>query len=103
MKNKLLIFGSVLALALGSCTNNFEEINTNETGFSNEQLEQDFNQVKAPIKSMQRGMYILVADDWQGDIQFNLNADIFSGYMGTPHDFEGNANNSTYVLLDGWN
>ncbi|RKR11941.1 SusD/RagB-like outer membrane lipoprotein [Flavobacterium sp. 90] len=103
MKNKLLIFGSVLALALGSCTNNFEDINTNETGFSNHELEQDFNQVKAPIKTMQRGMYILVADDWQGDIQFNLNADIFSGYMGTPHDFEGNRNNSTYVLLDGWN
>jgi hypothetical protein len=103
MKNKLLIFGSVLALSLGSCTSNFEDINTNETGFSNSQLEQDFNQVKAPLKTMQRGMYILVADDWQGDIQFNLNADIFSGYMGTPHDFEGNANNSTYALLDGWN
>ena len=103
MKNKLLMFGSVLALLLGSCTDNFEDVNTNETGFSNEQLEQDFNMVKAPIKTMQRGMYILVADDWQGDIQFNLNADIFSGYMGTPHDFEGNFNNSTYVLLDGWN
>jgi hypothetical protein len=103
MKNKLLMFSAVLALSLGSCTGDFEDINTNETGFSNTQLEQDFNQVKAPIKTMQRGMYILVADDWQGDIQFNLNADIFSGYMGTPHDFEGNTNNSTYALLDGWN
>ncbi len=103
MKNKLLILGSVLALSLSSCTGDFEDINTNESGFSNTQLEQDFNQVKAPLKTMQRGMYILVADDWQGDIQFNLNADIFSGYMGTPHDFEGNANNSTYALLDGWN
>jgi starvation-inducible outer membrane lipoprotein len=103
MKNKLLMFGTVLALSLGSCTSNFEDINTNESNFSNGQLEQDFNQVKAPIKAMERGMYILVADDWQGDIQFNLNADIFSGYMGTPHNFEGNANNSTYALLDGWN
>ncbi len=103
MKNKLLILGSVLALSLSSCTGDFEDINTNETGFSNEQLEQDFNQVKAPLKTMQRGMYILVADDWQGDIQFNLNADIFSGYMGTPHDFAGNSNNSTYALVDGWN
>jgi len=103
MKNKLLMFGTVLALSVGSCTNNFEDVNTNETGFSNTQLEQDFNQVKAPIKAMERGMYVLVADDWVGDIQFNLNADIFSGYMSTPHNFEGNLNNSTYVLLDGWN
>jgi hypothetical protein len=103
MKNKLLVFGSALALLLGSCTSNFEDINTNESGFSNNDLEQDFNRVKAPIRAMERGMYILVADDWQGDIQFNLNADIFSGYMGTPTAFEGNRNNSTYVLLDGWN
>jgi hypothetical protein len=103
MKNKLLIAGTVLALSLGSCTSNFEDINTNDSSFSNTQLEQDFNQVKAPIKAMERGMYLLVEDDWRGDIQFNLNADIFSGYMQTPHNFEGNANNSTYALVDGWN
>lgn len=103
MKNKLLMLGTVLALSLSSCTGDFEDINTNDSNFSNTQLEQDFNQVKAPIKAMERGMYILVADDWQGDIQFNLNADIFSGYMGTPHDFAGNSNNSTYALVDGWN
>jgi hypothetical protein len=103
MKNKLLMFGTVLALSFGSCTSNFEDLNTNDANFSDKQLEQDFNNLKGPIKVMERGMYILVADDWQGDIQFNLNADIFSGYMGTPHNFEGNANNSTYALLDGWN
>jgi len=103
MKNKILMLSTVLALSLASCTSNFEDINTNEANFSNSQLEQDFNQVKAPIKAMERNMYILVEDDWKGDIQFNLSADIFSGYMGTPHNFEGNANNSTYALLDGWN
>ncbi|WP_269222705.1 SusD/RagB family nutrient-binding outer membrane lipoprotein [Flavobacterium sp. IMCC34518] len=103
MKNKLLMLSTILALSLGSCTNNFEDINTNDANFDNTQIEQDFNQVKAPIKAMERGMYILVEDDWQGDIQFNLNADIFSGYMGTPHDFAGNSNNSTYALVDGWN
>lgn len=103
MKNKLLIFSAVLGFAFGGCTSNFEDINLNDSAFTDKQLEQDFNNVKAPIKAMQRGMYILVEDDWKGDIQFNLNADIFSGYMGTPHNFEGNNNNSTYVLLDGWN
>ena len=103
MKNKILMLGTVLAFSLGSCTGDFEDINTNDANFSNTQLEQDFNHVKAPIKKMERGMYILVADDWQGDIQFNLSADIFSGYMATPHDFAGNSNNSTYALSDGWN
>ncbi|MEA9414570.1 MULTISPECIES: RagB/SusD family nutrient uptake outer membrane protein [unclassified Flavobacterium] len=103
MKNKLLIFSAVLAFAFGGCTSNFEDVNSNDTAFTDKQLEQDFNNIKAPIKAMQRGMYILVEDDWKGDIQFNLNADIFAGYMGTPHNFEGNNNNSTYVLLDGWN
>ncbi|PKB18939.1 SusD/RagB family nutrient-binding outer membrane lipoprotein [Flavobacterium sp. 5] len=103
MKNKLLMLGTVLAFSLGSCTGDFEDINNSDSNFSNTQLEQDFNHVKAPIKKMERGMYILVADDWQGDIQFNLSADIFSGYMATPHDFAGNNNNSTYALSDGWN
>ena len=103
MKNNLLMLGTVLALSLGSCTSDFENINTSDSNFSNAQLEQDFNHVKAPIKKMERNMYILVADDWKGDIQFNLSADIFSGYMGTQHDFAGNSNNSTYDLTDGWN
>jgi starvation-inducible outer membrane lipoprotein len=103
MKNKIVMLSTVLAVSLGSCTDNFEDINTNDTNFSNTSITQDFNQVKGPIKAMERGMYILVEDDWQGDIQFNLNADIFSGYMGTPHDFAGNSNNSTYALVDGWN
>jgi hypothetical protein len=103
MKNKLLIFSVVLAFSLGACTSDFEDVNSNKNNFTNKELEQDFNNVKAPIRAMQRWMYILVEDDCRGDIQFNLNADIFSGYMGTPHNFEGNNNNSTYVLLDGWN
>lgn len=103
MKNKLLILGTFISLSLGSCTGDFENINTSDSNFSNAQLEQDFNHVKGPIKKMERSMYILVADDWQGDIQFNLSADIFSGYMATQHDFAGNSNNSTYALTDGWN
>ncbi|OUL63743.1 RagB/SusD family nutrient uptake outer membrane protein [Flavobacterium sp. AJR] len=103
MKNKLLILGAVLAFSFGGCTSNFDDVNSNDTALSDKDLEQDFNNVKAPLRAMQRAMYILVEDDWRGQIQFNLNADIFSGYMATPTAFEGNNNNSTYVLLDGWN
>jgi len=103
MKNKLLIFGVLLAVSFGSCTSDFNDINNNDANFTDEQLAQDFNNIKGPIQAMQRSMYTLVADGWQGDIQFNLNADMFSGYMATPHDFGGNSNNSTYALVDGWN
>jgi hypothetical protein len=36
-------------------------------------------------------------------LQQNLNADVYSGYMATASNFRGGINNTTYYMVDGWN
>lgn len=87
-------------LAAFSCTDNFEEINTNPNGFSEEQLMQDNNHIRslfAPIFNR----FLIVDVTWQYQTQQNLNADMWSGYMTTPVVF-GGFNNHDYALNSSW-
>ncbi|MBF4467658.1 RagB/SusD family nutrient uptake outer membrane protein [Flavobacterium sp. LC2016-12] len=88
-------------LAAFSCTDNFEEINTNPEGASTAQLEQDFNNIKSLFKPAFSRLYISDIT-WQYQIQQSLQADAWSGYMITPVPF-GNENNYDYALNPGWN
>jgi len=89
-------------LAAVSCTSDFNEINTNPTGITAENLEQDFNHVKVPFTTMFTGIFNTL--HWKYQLQQNLSADIWSGYMATPTPFKGAAgDNSNYNLVDGWN
>ncbi|WP_348799956.1 RagB/SusD family nutrient uptake outer membrane protein [Flavobacterium adhaerens] len=88
-------------LATISCTNNFEEINTNPNGFSKEQLSQDYNQIKSLYAPVFNKLLILDVT-WMYQIQQNLQADLWSGYLTTPIVF-GPTNNHDYALNDGWN
>lgn len=92
-----------LLTAVG-CTDNFEDINTNPNGFSQDQLQQDFNHIKGGFAPMFYNIQVIGSGrepDYQ--LQQNLNADIWSGYMATPTGFRGGVNNTTYDLVDGWN
>lgn len=88
-------------LAAFSCTDNFEEINTNPEGASTAQLEQDFNNIKSLFKPAFSRLYISDIT-WQYQLQQSLQADAWSGYMITPVPF-GNENNYDYALNPGWN
>ena len=88
-------------LAAVSCTDNFEEINTNPEGASTAQLEQDFNNIKSLFKPAFSRLYISDIT-WQYQLQQSLQADAWSGYMITPVPF-GNENNYDYALNPGWN
>ena len=88
-------------LAAFSCTDNFEEINTNPVGATTEQLEQDFNNIKSLFKPTFNRLYICDVT-WQYQLQQSLQADGWSGYMTTPVPF-GNLNNHDYALNPGWN
>jgi hypothetical protein len=91
-------------LAAVSCTDNFEEINTNPNGFTPKELEQDFNHIKGGFAPIFNNIQVLGSqreDLYQ--LQQNLNSDIWSGYMATPTGFRGGLNNTTYDLTDGWN
>lgn len=90
----------IALLSALSCTSDFENINTNPQGASNEDLQQDFNTVKAPFSPMFANVFVLTA--WPYQIQQNLQGDIWSGYMATGTGF-ANGNNPQYKLNNGWN
>jgi hypothetical protein len=82
-----------------SCTGDFEAINTNPHGLKPEQilLSSRFTQPMASI-------YMNYGNtNYEYQLQQNLNADIYSGYLEVPTPFGGNRNNSTYVMNQGWN
>jgi hypothetical protein len=99
----LSLAGLGALLALGACTKDFERINTNPYGVSEDDLKTDFRLIGEPFKQIQTSIYG-VSPGWVMQIQQNLQGDIWSGYMGVPGPFgNGGNNNSTYNLVDGWN
>jgi hypothetical protein len=88
---------TLLVLSLGSCTKDFEEINTDPYGATAEQLPagEEFKQVLQNIYSY--------TPAWITQLQQNLIGDVYSGYMMPPTPFAGNSNNMTYFLVNGWN
>jgi hypothetical protein len=100
-KIKTTAFCASLLMAVG-CTGDFDALNKNPEGFTNEQLEQDFNNIKAPLNAEFLGIFNTT--HWKYQLQQNLNADIWSGYMATPTPFKGAAgDNSNYNYVNGWN
>ena len=98
---KTTLYVGVITLLTGaiSCTGNFESINTNPNGIKSEEvsLEARFSQ---PITSI----YLNYQNrNFEFQLQQNLNADLYSGYMANPTPFGGNFNNSTYNMNEGWN
>lgn len=105
MKHNIVkIFSSVAVAALvsSSCTKKFEEFNTNPYGATNEQLSPDYALSVAQLQEAQKSIYVY-QPAWVTQLQQNLMADVFSGYMMPPTPFRGNSNNMNYDLVDGWN
>lgn len=103
MKNILkYTMASVVAMSLTNCTGDFEKINTNPYGISQESLTQQNNHIGSRFTPMFSNI-IRVEPAWNYQLQQNLNADVFSGYMTSPTPFAGNINNQTYALVNGWN
>jgi hypothetical protein len=98
----LLPYLVAAAMFITGCTDKFEEFNTDPYGISREQLKEDFNYVGLPFKQIQLSLYV---NDpaWNTQLQQNLIADVYSGYMTPPTPFAGNVNNVTYSLVAGWN
>lgn len=76
-----------------SCKKNFEKFNTDNTGVK------DY-----PVGLVFPGLQYSVFNEEGGyQLDQNLNADCYSGYMMSPNPFRGNINNLNYSLVDGWN
>ena len=91
-----------IAISLSNCTSDFEDINTDPNGISNESLTQRNNHIGARFTPMFANV-IRVEPAWNYQLQHGLNSDVWSGYMASATPFAGNINNQTYSLVDGWN
>ena len=103
MKNlsKLLACFFVLGIVGNSCSD-IEDINDNPRDITQEQLEVDFQHVGSKYKPIFESIY-QYTPAWSYQLQQNLNADVYSGYMTNPRPFVAGANNTTYNLVSGWN
>lgn len=103
------IFGISLLMVLttSACTDQFQDLNSDPIGITDEELEADYQHIGAYFPQIQQMIYCNYnwgdGVNWPFQIMQNLNADIFSGYMMTPTVFSGNVNNTTYALVDSWN
>lgn len=95
MKNITIILGLLfLPLLAGSCTGDFEEMNTNPYEISDESLLQDFNQIGSFYPEMLNNIF-------GEQVENNLVNDSFIRHLATPTPFEGERNNTTYYIT--WN
>jgi hypothetical protein len=86
-------------VGLSSCTGDFDQINTNPDGIppQNIPVESRFSQ---PMQSI----YLNYQNrDFEYQLAQNLNCDLYAGYLEVPTPFNGNNNNSTYLMNEGWN
>lgn len=98
--------GALLCLGiLPGCTKNFGSLNTNPNGVTDSMLQLDHVGLGAFFPVMEKNVVIAAPNTGDASVYQvaqNLNADLFSGYMGTPTPFGGGQNNSNYKLNPGW-
>lgn len=99
--NNLITCLVVLALIGTSCSD-LDQYNENDRNITQEQLEVDFQHVGSKYKPIFESIY-QYTPAWSYQLQQNLNADVYSGYMTPPRPFVAGANNTTYNLVSGWN
>lgn len=98
-KGRLALLGLVFSVGFIGCTDSFESTNTNPNGLPSEQV-QLATRFSQPITSV----YLNYQNrHYEYQLQQNLNADLYSGYLANPTPFGGNYNNSTYAMNEGWN
>lgn len=99
----LIVILFVLAATAISCTDKFEDYNSDQTaptelGVTESRIGSYFPQVTQLLLAQHPS----VGMDWPYQVFQNLHADIYSGYMMTSNTF-GNQNNPTYSMNSGWN
>ncbi len=85
-----------------SCTKDFDKLDKDPAQITDEQLTADFQYIGAKYQPIFESM-IITNPAWKYQLQQNLNADVFSGYMTNPRPFVSGHNNTTYNLVAGWN
>ena len=106
--NRKFIHGKIFLMtvagvcALSSCTKDMKDMNRDQKLITDKMLEQDANEGGYTLPGMQLGI-VDVLTTWRIEMQQNLNADNYGGYMSLPAPFFANRNNATYAMVDSWN
>lgn len=95
-----LLLGAVGLLAISSCTKQFENFNTDPSKITQAQLAGDFQYIGSSFPDMETNIFNDVPYIYQ--LQQNLNADVYSGYMMSADPF-GGPNNTNYFMKTNWN
>lgn len=102
IKSYYKIAGTLFALILvaSSCTKDFNELNTNPAGVTDEEAMGDFALVATFLAQAQRAIIPENVGEYQ--LANNLTSDAYGGYFASQTPFVGNANNLTYSLVPSW-
>src|ERR1700761_4139835 len=99
-KSSILCACILSLLVISSCTKDFKSFNTDPSKVTQGQATGDLQYLGGFIPDMEENIASPV--DYIYQVQQNLNADIFSGYMASP-DFGFGPNNATYFMRYDWN
>lgn len=101
----VLALSLTLALSLASCTDKFDEYNTNPHEATDEMMTRNNLLAGASLAQMERNVFI-VGKDKGGEYQITemLEGDIFASYIAPimTWAYTGGANNDHYRLYNGW-
>lgn len=100
----LIAFSGLLAIVLTftACDKDFDEYNKDPYAITEAELKSDYRLIGEPFINTIRNIYVQ-GPAWITQLQQNLLADVYSGYMMPPTPFAGNSNNMNYNFVDGWN
>lgn len=109
MKNYIPNIKSINAIIMAcflffsvSCVEYMQDINQDQKLITDELLRHDANEGGVSLPGMQLSI-MDVLTTWRIEMQQNLNADNYGGYMSLPAPFFDNRNNGTYAMVDSWN
>ncbi|PWS33055.1 RagB/SusD family nutrient uptake outer membrane protein [Pedobacter paludis] len=100
-KSILFIAVAILVLVQSACKKNFDLYATNPKQLTDSLYSIDYKNIGGYLPQMQTTVFPTDVNSYQ--VGQNLNADIFSGYMGTQHAFNSGLNNANYALVPSWN
>lgn len=95
-----LLLGVLSLMLVGSCTKEFKNFNTDPSKITPGQLAGDFQYIGSYFPDMEKNIVNNVPYIYQ--LQQNLNADCYSGYMMSADPF-GGPNNTNYFMKTNWN
>lgn len=99
---KLILGLFLISFVFVSCTKDIQNLNHDKKLITDESLQQDANDGGYSLPGMELGI-VDVLTTWRIEMQQNLNADNYSGYMTLPQGYYNNENTTTYFPVDSWN